>query len=183
MGVYFGLVVVQVLVGVTFAYNTNLETGELSLAVSPIDAIVLNVLLFSPSLIALGLVIWMLVAMAHAKRHAPAEDPTAGVTPGAGPPPDIAAAPATQRKRRTIIGVLIGAATFLLTCGGPCVGPSVVSPLTTPNPTPTTWPLPEPYATVPPEDWELYNAPSPPASPAPPPTDDVGPVPTASATP
>lgn len=139
VGVYGGLVVVQVLMGFV---GFNNAYAEMDPNANPINGTVMAVLFLSPTLIALVLVVWAIVAMVRANRRAKSPDsPAAGpdsVTPGAAPP-----TPASPPKGQTWTGVLIGAAAFLITCAGPCFAPSL-SQLTTPTPTQTTSPAPLP---------------------------------------
>ena len=154
VGVYFGLAVLQVFFGFLGFNNAYAEMDPNGQA---INGTVMAVLFISPSLIALGLVIWMSIAMARAKRRAAAAQPmvpapsgSATATPGPPPP---------ARASRTRLGVLIGSAAFLITCAGPCFGPSLVSPIMTPAPIQSTspdMPVPaselasDPFATAPP---------------------------------
>ncbi|MDQ1247633.1 MAG: hypothetical protein QG597_2004 [Actinomycetota bacterium] len=142
VGVYFGLAVLQVFVGFLGFNNAYAEMDPNG---QSINGTVMAVLFSSPSLIALGLVIWMAIAIARAKRRA--ADPHSAVAgPGAPaaavpvPPTPSGSGPARPPGSRTRLGVLIGSATFLITCAGPCFGPSLVAPIMTPEPIQSTSP-------------------------------------------
>jgi hypothetical protein len=124
--------VVQVFVGIVAFMNAYAEMDSNAQAVS---GTITDFLLFSPSLIALGLVIWATIVMARAKRRPVAAD---SAVPDLGPQ----AAPPPPPGSRTRMGVLIGSATFLITCAGPCFGPALVNLLTSANPTDDVGPIP-----------------------------------------
>lgn len=149
VGVYFGLAVLQVFVGF---WGFNNAYAEMDPNGQAINGTVMAVLFISPSLIALGLVIWMSIAMVRAKGRAANPDPAAP-DPAA---PDLPPPPPPGNRTRT--GVLIGSAAFLITCAGPCFGPSLVQFTSPGTPEPIQTAIPGPLPT----DTDLPAEPGPP---------------------